>query len=1344
VVRDEADRTTLSPPVCRKSLSRRRGSALATSALVLVVVIVSPSCHVADVMAPGRVGNITLAFAGDSSVIVGSRTLPPITVTNDGVAVASPQLLLSSSDTSVVAVAHGDSLVGRSVGEATITATLASSLFPADGPKLTQRVWVVPKALLVTPTAVHFESIGDTITLSAVATDMNGAALANVPVKWVSANDSIAHLTGSRVTAARADSTDIEAIVGWDTVRVPVTVKQRIASYGFSTPLMALDAIGAETTLVAIARDAHGFSIANAPPPIWESSDTTRATVSAAGVLHAVANSDASARVYARARRPDGADSLPVVIDQIATRVVITPANGTTISSIGGKIRLGAFAYDRLGQNVTDGAPHWESLKPAIARSDTSQGLSVFVTGLATGYAPIIARTDGAADTVTVQVLNEPTSIVVSPDSTLLRSAGDTLRSVRATVFNGQGDSIPGAVVTWTNADTRVATLLPNGGVVALDSGRARIIGRITTSTGSSYADTAIVAVTNAPALARMLVAVDTLIYLGDTATAPIRIENARGGVLPPTRLRWTSSDPLIATVDVSGRIIANAVGGAWIIAASDPPAVRDSMRIVVTNMASSITIDAHQAGAVDTLPAPGAVLPYTATIRNAAGTVVTGFTQQWTSSAPTVATVGQDGTVRATGYGNTLITVRAANVFDTVRVVVKHPSKIWIDQARAGPIMFGTLARPLSTMGSGVAMAQPGDTLFVAPNGSYLEHLSIPATLLVAGDSSAFLASGRNPASLPQLTNQATTPAIAATGGTLAISHLVIRNGSDGTAIVASNSDVTLNAVYVNPGNAATPRGGGIVITGAPTAVVIDSTSVEGTVGSGILVSGSAGVRLTRNRVNTVKRAGNGALEDGAGIAVLGGSSPMVSRNTIRTADGIAILLNGAPNAQVAANVLRGERQLMLIAGASGATSVSSNSFDLARPSDDPFTGNSTTDGRAGLEVRTSSSVLISGNSFHDGAGATSLMNAIHLADVRAARLDQNQIIGGRRGILSDRSSWSLLRSRVDSIALTIETSGSDTLSLTDDTLSAAGTACVSSRQGELTLTRVTFNQCGVGDLPAIALVGGAIATDLLTISGTNPRAIVVDSARRALIRRVTLRGPNAATVGIAGNAGIDLTADSTTVTNSFVTGYPDRAGVWLSGAVVRADSNTVNRSRRGIAVARALVSLDIRDDDLYDADTAALAVLSPTPITAPGIWWGDARGPRGSSTTTVGDTVVGPVVANPYRASPLRSGITGTRMRKLGGDNQIAPQQTVLPRPFSVRVTDADGLPVSSKTVTFSVPSTSRSSFNGSKSLNVITNASGIAEATLTLGRNPSDNTVTVTAVGVSDVLNFTVTAF
>ena len=1325
-------------------MHRRRGSALLSCALITVVAIVSPSCHVADVMAPGRVGRIALSFAGDSSIVAGSRTLPAISVTNDGAPVPSPRFQLSSSDTTIVAIADGDSLIGRRLGAATLTATLESSLFPADGPKLVQKIRVRPKRITVTPAVVRFQSVGDTLSLSVVATDATDAIITDVPVSWSSADAAVVIVTAGRLTAMRADSTSIRAVVGGDTVLVPVVVSQRVASYSFVSQLMVLDAIGAETTLVVTGRDSRGNPIAKAPLPLWESTDTTRATVSASGVLHAVANADASAKVYVRARRPDGADSLLVVVDQVARRVVITPANGTTINSLGGKIRLTAFAYDRLGQNVTDGPPHWESRQPGIARSDTSQGLSVWVTGLATGQATIVSRVDAAADSVAVTVLNEPSLIVASPDSSLLRSAGDTLRGLRARVFNGQGDSIPNAAVSWTSPDAGVVRLLPDGGVLAIDSGRARVIAQITTSTGNQLADTVIVAVTNAPTLAKMLVASDTLLYLGDTVTVPIRIQNARGGTLASSRLRWTTSAPLIAMVDVNGRVTARAVGTTWVIAASNPTAVRDSMQIVVTNQAASIRIDAHAAGVIDTLPAPGAAIPYTATVRNASGAAVTGFSQQWTSSAPTVATVGSDGVVTAAGYGTSLITVRAANVIDTVRIVVRHPSKIYVDRARAGALAFGTLARPLATIGAGVAIAQSGDTVFIAPSGSYSERLTLPGTITIAGDSSTFLSSARDPLKLPQLVNQASAPAISASSGSMTVSHLIIRNGADGAAIATTGTDVTLSAVYVNPGSAATPRGAGFVISGAPTAVLIDSSSVEGTVGGAIRVSNSAGVRLTRNRVTTVRQAGGGALEDGAAIAVIGGNAPLISANTVRTADGISMLLSGSSNGSVVSNVLRGERQLMTINAVTGLTSVNANNFELGRPSDDPFTGNSTTDGRSGLEVRGSAGVQVTNNRFHDGAATTSLMDAIHLADVRAARLDQNRIIGGRRGVRSERSSWDMLRSRADSIAVTLDASGSDTLSLTDDTLSAAGAGCVAARNSEITMMRVSLSQCGVGDMPALGLVGGALAADLVVISGTNPRAIEIDSARRGSVRRSTVRGPDAATVGVAGEAGVDIVADSAIVTNTFVTAYPDRAGVYLSGAVVRADSNSVNRSRTGIEIGNATVSLDIRDDDLYDADTAALVVPSATSVNAPGVWWGDGRGPRGTSTATVGDTAIGPVVTASYRGAPLRTGITGTRMRKLRGDNQVGLQTFNLALPFSVRITDADGLPVKNKTVTFALSALSKSDLGGGqKTVNVITNASGIAEATLHLGKNPSNNTVTVTAVGVSDTQVFNSTA-
>jgi hypothetical protein len=75
-------------------------------------------------------------------------------------------------------------------------------------------------------------------------------------------------------------------------------------------------------------------------------------------------------------------------------------------------------------------------------------------------------------------------------------------------------------------------------------------------------------------------------------------------------------------------------------------------------------------------------------------------------------------------------------------------------------------------------------------------------------------------------------------------------------------------------------------------------------------------------------------------------------------------------------------------------------------------------------------------------------------------------------------------------------------------------------------------------------------------------------------------------------------------------------------------------------------------------------------------------------------------------------------------------------------VRVVDTDGLPVKSVTVKFTIPTSSISTFtNGLKTINVITNDAGIAEALMKI-RGTTQTVVTVTATGVLNSLTFTAT--
>ncbi|NUS98683.1 MAG: hypothetical protein HOQ11_14875, partial [Gemmatimonadaceae bacterium] len=433
------------------------------------------------------------------------------------------------------------------------------------------------------------------------------------------------------------------------------------------------------------------------------------------------------------------------------------------------------------------------------------------------------------------------------------------------------------------------------------------------------------------------------------------------------------------------------------------------------------------------------------------------------------------------------------------------------------------------------------------------------------------------------------------------------------------------------------------------------------------------------------------------------------------------------------------GERQLVLVDGATGLTTIADNVFDLARPADDAYTGTSVTDGRAGLTVRGSAGVQSIRNRFRDATGVTSQMDAIRLDSARTMRVDSTRFAGGRRAVRSQRSSWTLTGSRVDSVALAIEAVG-DTLALTDDTLASAGAGCASLRFSEATLTRITGAQCGVGDSPAFSVVGGAATFDGLSVSGSNPRAVLADSVRRVILRRATILGPGAWSSGIAGSGGVQLAGDSVSVVGSFVTKFPDRAAMYLSGGVVRVDSTVANRSRMGLQLGTIPAALNVRDDDLYDADSAAFVGSG----TVANVWWGDGRGPAGTTTASVGDTIVGTVVATPFRTLPFRPGVAASRMLMLRGDGQsVVTNGSVyvfVPYALSVRVTDADGLPVRNVAVNFVVNSSGRIDFgSGVKSVNVITNDAGIAETNLRI-RDRGTFTITATAPGVSDTIIFT----
>lgn len=1304
--------------------------------LVVFVSLSSLTCHVSDVTGPATVRDIQLAISGDSVVVMGAQALAVVRATSAGKPVTRPRIQLVSSDTMILAVsADGDSVVGRALGTATLTAQLQNSLFPDPPPSTSRIVRVVPRHLAIVPASVQFQSLGDTLPVSVIAYDAHDEVIGPVKASFSVANTALATVVNSRVASVAVGTTELRAaMIGVDTVRAPIIVGQTLQRFVFPAPIVTLDAIGADTTLVAVGLDARGNAIPGAVPT-FGSTDSARVRVTQTGLVRALANGAA----YVMAFRGDGlADSVRVVVNQRATRVLVSPVTTTSISSQFGQIRLAAFAYDRLGQTVTDDVPIWRSNDERIVTVDT--GRVATVTGRARGDAYVVAQQDNARDSVLVTVINDPVSIDLTPESATLLTAHDSL-PLKTIIKNGEGGIIDTVDYTITSSDSSVLRVLSNSWAMAVDTGRVRLIAR-TQSAAGPLADTSFIDVLNLPDTLRMLASVDTLTYIGDTLTAPVSIANRRGEQLARSRVAWVARAPAIASVTSTGRITANTVGSTWVVATAG--ALRDSIRVVVTNLVASVAINGIADGAVDTIPAIGVSIPYTATVWGTSGSALPQYRTTWTSTSPGVATVDGAGVVTSTSFGAASIIVRAGAATDTVRLLVRKPSRWHVDNVRAGNPALGTLGRPFPTIGTGVSRASDGDTVIVAAGSRYAETISVPLRLTILGDSAAFVANGRDPSRLPVLSHESGAAAIAVSTGPFVVRYLSIVHVVPGAAIAVSGADATISSVFVNPGRVDAPLGSGFLIQNAPLNARIDSVRIESVRGYGVRMVNAAGARVMRTRImNVVTDAGGAPVsgEDGAGIALIGGRGAVLTRNVVTTTDGPQITLAGTTDGSLTYNTLSGERQLARLSSVVGITTVSDNDFDLARVAGDAYTGTSVTDGRSGLEVAASAGVQIERNTFRTSAGVASLMDAIHVADTRATRLDGNHFHGGRRAVRSERSAWDMLRSRTDSVAVGIESLGGDSITFSDDTLVNASVGCISQRNGFADLQRVVMTQCGVGDAPALGVIGGTLTVDALDVRGTNPRAVRADSARVVRLRRSIVRGPLAGTVGVGGLAGVDLSADSVTVTASLVTGYPDRASVYVTGTTVRVDSTTANRSQTGIIVGGAPSAIDVRDNDIADNSLAGLSMRAGALVAAPGTWWGDDRGPAGTSGATLGDTIVGPVLASPYRATPLRPGSVAALLVLLRGNGQIGPQQTTLPLPFSVRLVDADGLPVKGVAVKFTIPNNSNATFtNNLKTVNVISNDSGIAEATMKLPKQFSFTVVSVTAPGATNTVSFT----
>jgi nitrous oxidase accessory protein NosD len=1312
----------------------------ATLRLLLGALIPLAACVVSDALTGPGVAPVLLRYSGDTLLVVGDTVALALTAQVGGTPVAQSRFRYAIEDTTIVSqTARGDSLVAKRRGRTRLTASLVSSVLPDPPPSVTVTLDAVVGAVTVTPAADTLRSLLDTLTLSAAALDAHGNPIAGVSPTWTSSDTSVAALVApGRLVARGNGQATIRALVDGDTGTASVVVAQRIARLRVSPGVLALSALTAESTLVATALDARD----NAIPGVavtWTSSALSIATVTVGGRVRAVDNGTALIQATSGLVR----DTATVVVEQQANRVVISPDPVAPITALGDQQFFTASATDSLGFVVTvpNKAAGWATLDPAVVTVDRT-GL---VTGVGVGSGHIIAVMDAARDTAIVPVGDLPVSVDVQPGAATLASVHDTL-PVTVTVRNSRGNLIQNPAVVWRTSDASIVQVdtATRPLAIAMRAGTARVI-----ATAGTVADTSVVTVTNAPAFIDITSSADTLTSLWDSLPVPVVVLNARGDTLGATSVEWWSQAPLVGPVSAAGLVVARDTGETLVQAKfgrAPGDTLRDSIRVRVLNVPAAVALSDER----DTLTALGQSVAYTGEVRNARGAAIAGYPIAWSSTNPAAVTVSTGGVATAVGFGSAMVIGQAASMADTVVNVVVNPTRLIVDNGVTITPRFGTRKRPYARIQDGVNAAEVDDTVFVRKGAAwYSETVALNRRVTLLGDDSTFaLSVPRNPLLLPLVSHDTGAAGITAyTTATVVIKNLVLRHTFAGPALDARRADLRVSGFYVNPpGTGAGRIGGGIALdSSASSAATIMDSDIRSVRGYGIRVRDASGVVVDRVTIETVDSVPG--QEPGAGIRVLRGSGHTVRRAAVRGTHGPQILVDSSPSATLALNDLAGRQRLMVVRSSNGTT-VQDNLFDT-RPlglNGEVFSAGTLFEW-AGLEIQASLQIMVTGNSFRDAARADQEpFNGMRLVDVRSpsspffgAQTFGNAFLGTRAGIRSERSYLYIQGSRFDSTLTAILGTESDVLVLQDDTLRhALRDRCLTASQSlYISVSGTWFDSCTARAAHAITVNGGFLAIQQSAFTSSRAAVSFTGNTVTARGNAVSGAGFNPGPLDTTALAALELSAPSVTVVQNSITRHPFNAGlrVAAAGATVRIDSNFVSENSQGVRLG-ALSTLTARDNDVFDNAPAGVVNEVATSVSFPQAWWGDPRGPRGlADPAATGDSVVGAVNAASWSAAPHSGGTVPVTLRSIRGDGQAGAAGTVLTTAFTVRAIDAAGHPVAGVSVTFKV-TVGGGTVGGGSRVTVATNASGLAEATLSLDATRGANTVTATAPGLNTV--------
>ncbi|MDE0073447.1 MAG: Ig-like domain-containing protein [Gammaproteobacteria bacterium] len=434
-------------------------------------------------------------------------------------------------------------------------------------------------------------------------------------------------------------------------VEAPPPVPTTLA---ITPPSAVLASLGQTVHLTATVRDQTGAPMTGVAVN-WASSDAGIVTVDASGVVTAVGNG--ATNVTATVRGGGASGSAAIAVEQQVAEVRLTP-DSLVLRAIGTTRQMSAEVIDANGHSVANAGVAWESSDEAVV-TVSRDGL---VTATGNGSAQVTATADQASAVADFAVEQETAEVRLTPDSTVLRAIGDTLR-MSAEVIDANGHSVAGARVAWESSDEAVVTVSRDGLVTATGNGSAQV-----TASTDGTSGVAELSVGQEAAEVRLTPDPQVLRALGGTLQMSAEVVDANGHPVADATVTWASDDESVVTVSSSGLVTAVGNGSATVSASSDP--VSATVNFTVEQEVASLTVSPDSA-----VLSPRETLRLTADVRDANGNAVTDADVTWLSDDESVATVDAAGLVTGVRPGSAGISAQlpASSLTASARIVVQN-----------------------------------------------------------------------------------------------------------------------------------------------------------------------------------------------------------------------------------------------------------------------------------------------------------------------------------------------------------------------------------------------------------------------------------------------------------------------------------------------------------------------------------------------------------------------------------------------------------------------------------------------------------------------------------------------